>query len=87
MDDTQKVEKVDDNTVKVSTTTSEDIDVSVLKQNLADATQGLADFEAWVIEERAGRQQGIDDAQAVLDQVVAVGVAVDIVASSDEEIS
>lgn len=82
MDDTQKVEKVDDNTVKVSTTTSEDIDVSVLKQNLADATQGLADFEAWVIEERAGRQQGIDDAQAILGKVAAVGVATEALESN-----
>lgn len=73
MDD-KKIEKVDDKTVKVSTT-SENIDISLLKQAFVDAEQALADFEVWVIAERAGRQQIVDDAKAILDKAATVGVA------------
>lgn len=73
MDDTT-VEKVDDNTVKVST--PEIVDVSVLKQNLVDAQTQLQNFEDWVPSQRVSLQGLIDAAQAILDKVSAIGIDV-----------
>lgn len=73
MDDTT-VEKVDDNTVKVST--PEVVDVSVLKQNLVDAQTQLQNFEDWVPNQRVSLQGLIDTAQAILDKVSAIGIDV-----------
>lgn len=80
MDDT-KVEKIDDDTVKVSTTTADLVDVSSLKQDLRDAQTQLQNFEDWTVSQRVALQGNLDAAQSILDKVSAVGVDI---TSSDE---
>lgn len=72
----EKIEKNDDDSVKITKSTETIVDVSALKEALVEAQASQQALEDYITLERVARQAITDAAQTRLDKASAAGVSV-----------
>lgn len=79
------ITKQSDTEIKRSTVVEEIVSVSTLSDAVKAAQESLDTFEAWVLSERAARQNILDTATSDLNQASSLGIEVSMVANQANE--